>query len=125
MPLFTIEQNRIANDVSASALTFRLHTAVPTNNAPTNGRVTGGGGLFATGVTIAASNLTVAANGDFQVNVDIDFGTATSAAGTVAWVSAYRGSAPVGYVTIPSTTIANADTFKINANTLHFNGSST
>ena len=51
MPLFEIELNRVADDIGASALTIRLHTAAPTDGSPTNGRITAGGGLYPTGVS--------------------------------------------------------------------------
>ena len=37
--------------------------------------------------------------------------------------SAYRGSAPVAFGTVPSTIIANGDSFSINSGTLQINGS--
>ena len=125
MPFFDIELNRIADSIVADALTFRMHTAAPTNASPTNGRVTGGGGLFASGVVVAPGNMSVAANGDVEVDIDIDFGTAVGAPGTVGWLSAYRGNAPVGFVTLPSTTIASGDTFLVDANSFQINGAST
>ena len=127
MPLFVVEQNRIADDIGASALTFRLHTAAPTDSAPTNGRTTAtvGGGGYESGVEIAATNISAASNGDIDVDVDIDFGTADEAVGTATHLSAYRGTAPVGFWNITDTTIGDGDSFKINANTLNINGSST
>ena len=125
MPLFTVELNRIADNIGASALTIRLHTAAPTNGAPTNGRTTAGGGAYANGVSLAASDISTAANGDIENTAAIDFGTATADVGTVTHWSAYRGTAAVAYGTLPSTTIADGDTFSINANSLQINGSTT
>ena len=125
MPLFVVEENRIADDIGASDLTFYLHTAAPTNAAPTNGRTTVGGGGYENGVDIAAADISAAANGDIDVDVDIDFGTADEAVGTATHLSAYRSTAPVGYWDIQNTDIADGDGFKINANTLRFLGSST
>ena len=126
MPLFTTELNRIANDIGASTLTFRLHTTAPTDISPTNGRTNVGGGGYENGVAIAASDISVASNGDIDVDVDIDFGAADEAVGDVGWLSAYRGTSSVGWWTLPSTTtIANGDSFKINANSLNFNGATT
>ena len=125
MPLFVVEQNRIADNIGVSALRFYLHTAAPTDASPTNARTTAGGGAFASGVLIAATDISGAATGDIDVDVNIDFGTATAAVGTVTHLSAYRGTAAVGYWDIPDTTIANNDSFLINANSLRFLGSST
>ena len=125
MPLFNIELNRVADDIGASALTIRLHTAAPTNANPTNGRVTAGGGLFVSGIVLAASDITVASNGDINNDVALAYGTTSAAAGTVGWWSAYRGAAPVAFGTLPSTTIANGGTFTINANSLQINGATT
>ena len=49
MPLFTTELNRLADSIGASTLTIRLHTAIPSNASPTNGRLAAGGGTFETG----------------------------------------------------------------------------
>ena len=44
MPLFTTELNRIADNIAANALTFRLHALLHRRmRAPTNGRTTAGG----------------------------------------------------------------------------------
>ena len=125
MPLFTVEQNRLADSIVASTITVRLHTATPSNSSPTNGRTTVGGGGYENGVAVAASAWSVAASGDVDNNSDINFGTADEAVGTVTHWSAYRGSVPVGYGTLPSRTIGSGDTYKINAGSLGINGSST
>ena len=126
MPLFTTELNRIADNIAANALTFRLHTAAPSDASPTNGRTTAGGTGYENGVVIAAGDISAASNGDIEVDVDIDFGAADEAVGSVGWLSAYRGNSPVGWWVLPSTTtIANGDSFKINANSLEFNGATT
>ena len=123
MPLFTTELNRLADSIGASTLTIRLHTAIPSNASPTNGRLTAGGGTFETGQALTAGGISVAANGDITNNADITYGTTTEAAGTVAWWSAYRGNSPVGFGTLPSRVLGAGDTYKINAGTLDFNGS--
>ena len=123
MPLFTTELNRLADSIGASTLTIRLHTAAPTNGSPTNARTTAGGGGYENGVTLAASGISNASNGDITNNAAIDFGTADEAVGTVTHWSAYRGSVAVAFGTLPSTAIGNGDTFAINAQTLDFNGS--
>ena len=61
----------------------------------------------------------------FQITADIEFGTADEAVGTVIAMSFYRSGAPVGWVTLPSTTIGDGDTFTVNADSLMVNGSST
>ena len=125
MPLFTVELNRIADAIGASALTVRLHTAPPTDGSPTNGRTTTGGGSYVSGATLAASDISAAAAGDIENTAAVDFGTATADVGTVIAYSVYRGSAPVGWGTLPSTTINNGDSFSINANSLDIDGSTT
>ena len=123
MPLFNTELNRLADDIGASALTIRLHTAAPTNASPDNGRTTVGGGAYEAGETLAASDITDASAGDIENNVAIDFGTADEDVGTVTHWSAYRGAAAVAFGTLPSTAINDGDTFQINANSLQINGS--
>ena len=124
MPLFTVELNRLADDIVSSTLTIRLHTAAPTNNAPTNGRTSVGGTGYENGVDVAASGWSSASNGDVNNSAAINFGTADEDVGTVAWWSAYRGaSTPVAFGTLPSTTINNGDSFSINQNSLAINGS--
>ena len=58
-------------------------------------------------------DISVAANGDIDNDVAIDFGTAAAAVGTVTHWSSYRGGTAVAYGTLPSTTIANGDSFEI------------
>ena len=125
MPLFLVELNRLADDVGASDLTIRLHTAAPTDADPTNGRISVGGGVYESGATLAATGISDAANGDISNIAVIDFGSADQDIGAVTHWSAYRGSEPVGYGTLPSTTIENGDSFQINAGTLQFNGATT
>ena len=124
-PLFTVELNRIADGIGASALTIRLHTSAPTNEDPTAGRITAGGGTYGTGATLAAGDISAAVDGDIQNSAAIAFGAATAAVGTVTHWSAYRGSVAVAFGTLPSTAIANGGSFTIDANSLRFNGSST
>ena len=81
--------------------------------------------MYATGQTLAMGDISVAANGDIDNDVAIDFGTATAAVGTVTHWSAYRGGAAVMWSTLPSTTIASGDSFEIDANSMQANGSST
>ena len=123
MPLFTTELNELADRIGRSNLTVRLHTAAPTNGSPTNARVSAGGGTYGTGATVTAANISSASNGDIEITADIDFGTATADVGTVTHWSAYRGTDPVAFGTLPNTTINSGDSFKINANTLDINGS--
>ena len=66
MPLFTTELNRIANDFTSSAWTVFLHTANPTDAAPTNGRTNAGGGGYENGVSVPAGDFTAAASGDVE-----------------------------------------------------------
>lgn len=123
MPLFDIELNRLADNIGASDLTIYLHTAAPTNTAPTNGRVTVGGGTYESGATLAAADISVAANGDISNNDAIAFGAADEAVGLVTHWVAYRATAPVSWGTVENTTVANGDSFSINANQLVMDGS--
>ena len=125
MPLYNVETHRMADTIRSANWTVYLHTAAPTDASPTNGRVTAGGGVYASGATLAASDISVAANGDIDNDVAIDFGTAAAAVGTVTHWSSYRGGTAVAYGTLPSTTIANGDSFEIDANSLQVNGAST
>ena len=125
MPFFLRELNELADRIGRSDLTVYLHTSAPTEADPTNGRVTTGGGTYASGATVATADIDMASNGDIMVTAAVDFGTAAAAVGTVTYCSVYRGADAVGYYTLPSTVIANGDGFAINANTIQFNGSST
>ena len=118
MPLFTRELNDLADRIGRSALTIWLHTAAPTDAAPTNGRTTKGGGGYEAGVVVPSTDISDAAAGDIQITADVNFGAADEAVGTVAWWTAYRGNVAVAYGTLPSTVIANGDSFKINADEL-------
>ena len=124
MPLFTIELNRLANSIAASTLTIRLHTAAPSNNSPTNGRTTVGGGSYENGASLTAGNISNAANGDVSNSAAIAFGTADEDVGTVTHWSAYRGNAAVAYGTLPNRDIGDGDTFTINSGSLQINGAS-
>ena len=125
MPLFTSKLNSMADELVNAAGTLYLHTAAPTDASPTNGRTTAGGGAYASGLTTAAANWTVAANGDVENSVAFAFGTATADVGTVIAWSYYKGALPYAHGTLSSTTIANGGSFTIDANTLEINGAST
>ena len=125
MPLFEVELNRVADGIGASTLTIRLHTAAPSDSNPTNARTTTGGGSYANGASLTAANISAASGGDIENTAAIDFVTATADVGTVTHWSAYRGSNPVAFGTLPSTAINNGDSFQINANSLQINGSTT
>ena len=122
MPLFSRELNELADRIRRSTLTVYLHTATPSNANPTNGRVTSGGGSYSSGFAVTASNISMASNGDIMITVAMAFGTSTAALGTVTHWSAYRGSDPVAFDTLPNTTIGIGDTFTIDANSLALNG---
>ena len=125
MPLFTAELNRLADSIGESDLTIYLHTAASTDANPDNGRTNAGGGAYENGKTVAAADISAAADGDIRITADIAFGRATADVGTVTNWSAYRGTHPVGYGTLPETTIEIGDYFTISANTLRINGSTT
>ena len=125
MPLFERELDDLADRIGRSDLTIWLHTSAPTNGSPTKGRTTVGGGAYESGATLAAGNITAASNGDIENNAAIDFGTADEDVGTVTHWSAFRGGVAVGFDTLPATVIASRDSFRIRANTLTFNGSTT
>ena len=123
MPLFNRELNEVADHIGRADFTIYLHTAAPSDGAPTNGRITIGGGVYETGATLTAAQITAAASGHIENNVAIPFGTVDEAAGTVRHCSAYRGNDPVGFWTLPATVLGVGDTFTINANSLDFMGS--
>ena len=125
-PVFEARINAVANDWTNAAGTVYLHTEAPTNASPTNGRVTEGGGTFASGASVTAGNWSVAASGDVSYDADVDFGTATSAiTDPVTHWSYYEGSLATAFGTLPSTTVASGDTYKINSGTIQINGAST
>ena len=125
MPLFDDALDALADSLVDAAGTIYLHTAAPTNGSPTNGRTTTGGGNYGTGLTTAVTDWTDASDGDVENNAAFDFGTATADVGTVTHWSYYKGTDPIAFGTLPSTTIANGDSFSINANSLQLNGSTT
>ena len=86
-------------------------------------RITTGGGVYASGATLAATDITVAANGDISNSAGIDFGATTAALGTITHWSALRGTALVAWSTTPSTVMAIGDGFEINSGSMQFNGS--
>ena len=102
------ELNELADRIGRSNLTIRLHTAAPSRmRSPTNVVApSAGGGSFGTGATLAATNITTASSGDIENSAAISFGTATADVGTVTHWSAYRGTDPVAFGTLPSTVIA-------------------
>ena len=125
MPLFTRELNALADSIGVAALTVRLHTALPTDAAPTNGRIAKGGGLYESGIAVPATDISDAANGDIQITAALAFGAADEAVGTLTHWSAYRSNLAVAFGTLPSTIIANGDTFTVDANAIQFNLSTT
>ena len=125
MPLFAARIDTMMDTLGAAAMTVYLHTAAPTDSAPTNGRVTGGGTGYTGGQVLAVADISDAASGLIENTAAIAFGTASGAVGTVNHWSAYAAGSPHSYGTLPSTTIGDGDSFTINANTLDFNGSST
>lgn len=123
MPLFTVELNRLADDIGASDLTIYLHTAAPSDADNDAGRITAASGGNYDGATLAAANISAASNGDISNSAAISFGTANANVGTVTHWSAFRGSAAVAFGTLTSTTINSGDTFQIAAGALQINGS--
>ena len=127
MPLSNTELNRIADDIVSSTLRFYLNTVKPAvSSNGMAGRVTAGGGSFTSGIAVAASGYTTASNGDVNVIAAIDYGTASGGdPGTVIAWTAFRGASFVAVGDVPSTTIADGDSFSINAGSLNLNGSTT
>lgn len=122
MPLFLRELNELADRIKRSALTCHLHTAAPTDADIDGGRVTGGGAGYTGGQAVASANISRDADGDLTVTADIDFGAAGSDVGAVTHWSLVRGTDAVAYGTLPETEVLSGDTFKINANSLRING---
>ena len=126
MPFFETELNRLANDTSANPLTVFLHTDAPTDASPANARITTGGGLYASGATLAAADITAASNGDVSNSAAIAFGTVTANVGLPTHWSTYRSGAPHAFGTLPDDGAVNTgDTYTINSGSMQFNGAST
>ena len=124
MPLSTTELNRLADSIVASTLTIFLATGAPGSLGTAN-RVTTGGGTYGSGAAVAAGDWTDAASGDVENENAIPFGDATADVGTVTFWVAFRGSAYVGSGALESATIADGDSYEINAGEVQFLGSST
>ena len=125
MPLSTTELNRLADSIVASTLKIYLHTGAPGTNGTAN-RVNAGGGLFTAGVDVAASGWSSASGGDVENDAAVDYGTASGGdPGTVIHWTAFRGNAYVGTGAVASTTVADGDSFEIDAGEIQFLGSTT
>ena len=123
MPLYNEELNALADRIKRSALTCFLHTSAPTNGDTDSGRVTGGGTGYTNGQSVATADISRDTDGDLTVTADIDFGQASSDVGTLTNWSLFRGTSAVAFGTLPgNTTVNNGDSFKINANSLVING---
>ena len=125
MPLSNTELNRVADDIVSSALTIRLHTSKPgVGSAGTSGRVTSGGGSFASGVSVAASGWAAASSGDTENDADIDYGTASGGdPGTVIAWTAFQWKRVRGGGRRPEhDDCRRRQLFKINAGSLNLNG---
>ena len=121
MPLFATELNRVADDMSASAMVAYAHTAAPTDADDDNGRIN------ATGIAMAATNWSAASAGDVTYNADVDFGVLDASNQRVVthW-SVYRGTAPVAFGSLASPiTVVAGGTFQINTGTIRLLGSTT
>lgn len=125
MPLFTEELNRRANNIGADDLTIFLSTGTPSNSDPDNGIVTIGGGLYESGSTLAAADISDAANGNIDNDAAISFGASDEEIVAANHWVAKRGTQFVAFGTLPETTIAVGGSFSINVNSMQFNGSST
>lgn len=126
MPFFDTELNRIANDSSSMVLTVFLHTSAPTNLSPANGRITTGGGLYESGASLAAADISASVDGDVSNSAAIAFGTVTANVGLPTHWSTYRGGSPHAFSTLPDDGAVNTgDSFTINSGSMQFNGSST
>lgn len=122
MPLFNAELNELADRIKRSNLTLFLHTSAPSDADTDNGRVTGGGTGFTNGQAVATSNISRDADGDLTITADVNFGTASGNVGALTHWSLFRGTSPVAYGTLANVTVNDTDTFKVNANTLKING---
>ena len=123
MPLFLRELNELADYIGRDELTIWLHTALPTNADPTNGRTSVGGGAYEAGATLTAAGITVAANGDITNAAALAFGRADEDVGTVRHWSALRGADAVAFGAVTVTEIGLGDTFALNQGTIDINGS--
>ena len=122
MPVFLAELNRLADRIKRSNLTLYLHTEEPTDSDNDKGRVTTGGGVYASGATITPANISRDSDGDLVVTAETDFGEATADLGTIAWYSLFRGTEEVCHDTLPSTNVKSGDSYSIDANVIKING---
>ena len=125
MPFFTIELNRIADDVGMLTSPFACHLVLPTNLAPASGRTTAGGGVYATGQPLPPLTFPLPLMEKSGTPSRFPSVVAIGDVGTVIGWSAFRGAAPVAYTALPATTINSGDSFEIDANSLQINGSTT
>lgn len=120
MPVATAALNLMADHLVSVAILIRLHTGDPGSDGTAN-RVSGGGGSYTSGVSVAASGWSAASDGDVHNVNAIDFGTAAgSAPGTVTHWSAYRGGTFIASNTLQSRAVAVGDSFSIAAESLVF-----
>ena len=125
MPIFSNELDNAADNMARAGRVW-LHTAAPTNADPTTGRTNRGGGAYETGFAVTAANWSTASNGDVQLDVACDFGSADEAVGTVTHWSFDPTTGDDGaYGALPNTVIGNGDSFSINTGTIQINGSTT
>lgn len=133
MPLFTQELNDLADRIKRSALTCYLHTSAPSDADKDAGKASTGGTNYTNGVAVSAADISRDSDGDLTVTADIDFGAASANVGTVTHWSLWRDTPKatpvdanaVAFGTLPSTQIDSGDSFKINANSLSINGTTT
>lgn len=129
MPLFLTELNALADRIKRSNMTLFLHTSAPSDADYDAGRITAGGTGYTDGQTVTPANISRDTDGDLTITADVDFGEATADVGDLSHWSLVRGTDSaanaVAFGTLPSTTVNSGDSFKINANTLKINGTTT
>lgn len=121
MPLYDAELNRVANEISASAMVAYAHSAAPTNADADNGRIN------STGIAMTAGNWSAASGGDVQYDADVQFGVLDASNQQVVthW-SVFRGAAAVAFGSLASPiTVVAGGTFQINSGTIRLLGSTT
>ena len=113
MPLSGTELNRVANDITSSAMTSRVHSANPGTNGTT-------ARIGTAEADLAAADWSAGSGGDSDYDADAEYGVLDSGAErTVSHYSIWRGNAFVGSEALDAAVVVAAGgTFKINTGTI-------
>ena len=123
MTVFILELDRMSNNAASEDWTVWLHTQMPTDAAPMQGRTDRGGGAYEAGLALPAAGISDSVGGEVTNMADLDFGTADEVVGDIVGWSVYRGAEEVTYGALAvAVTINDGDSYIINAGTLGING---